>query len=264
MQNAWRFVENEALRERLKEAKGIGTPATRSEIIAGLKKQGFLAAQGKNIAPTERGLALFAILERADPALVDAGVTAELECLLDDVLIGRQEMMGAIDAVCDSASRIIGRLTERAVEGERIGAEVCVGGGADRPPTSAMRKFAASIAKRKGIKPPAGYTKSAAVCRGFLDEHAPQRDRRPDSSAPTGEAKGRQSSDGVQARKRSGPNSAKPRRVAKADHGGAGTPLRIPYGNKEVAFSLGARYGASGWYAPQGIDLTGFRERGWL
>ena len=264
MQNAWRFVEDEALRERLKDAKGIGTPATRGEIIAGLKKQGFLAAQGKNIVPTERGLALFAIMERADPALVDAGVTAELECLLDDVLIGRQKMMGAIDAVCGSAGRIIGRLTERAVEGERIGAEVCVGGDADRPPTSAMRKFAASIAKRKGIKPPAGYTKSAAVCRGFLDEHALQGDWRPDSSTPTREAKARKSSNGGQARKGSGPKSAKLRRAAKPDGGDAGTPLRIPYGNKEVAFSLGARYGENGWYAPRGIDLTGFRERGWL
>ena len=53
MQNAWRFVEDEVLRERLKEAKGIGTPATRAEIIGGLKKQEFLVAQGKNIVPTE-------------------------------------------------------------------------------------------------------------------------------------------------------------------------------------------------------------------
>jgi DNA topoisomerase-3 len=35
MQNAWRFVDNEVLRERLREAKGIGTPATRAEIIGG-------------------------------------------------------------------------------------------------------------------------------------------------------------------------------------------------------------------------------------
>jgi DNA topoisomerase-3 len=47
MQNAWRFVDDEVLRERLKEAKGIGTPATRAEIIGGLKKQGFLIAQEK-------------------------------------------------------------------------------------------------------------------------------------------------------------------------------------------------------------------------
>ena len=68
--------------------------------------------------PTERGLALFGILERADPALVDPGVTAQLERLLDEVLVGRQAMMGAIDAVCAQAQRIIGRLTE----GGRAGA----------------------------------------------------------------------------------------------------------------------------------------------
>ena len=112
MQNAWRFVEDPALRERLKEAKGIGTPATRAEIIKGLKRQDFLAAQGKLIVPTERGLALFGVLERADPALVDPGVTARLEFLLDEVLVGKQEAEAAIDAVCDQAARIIGRLVE--------------------------------------------------------------------------------------------------------------------------------------------------------
>ena len=43
-----------------------------------------------------------------------------------------------------------------------------------------------------------------------------------------------------------------------------GTPLRIPYGNKEVALQLGARYAAGGWYAPPGVDLVAFREREWL
>ena len=111
MQNAWRFVDNEPLRDRLKEAKGIGTPATRAEIIRGLKTQEFLTIDGKNIVPTERGLTLHGLLERADPALVDPGMTAQMEMLLDDVLVGRQDMVGAIDAVCDQASRIIGRLT---------------------------------------------------------------------------------------------------------------------------------------------------------
>ena len=186
MQNAWRFVKDEALRDRLKEAKGIGTPATRAEIIAGLKKQGFLTTREKNIVPTEQGLALFGVLERADPALVDPGVTAEMECLLDDVVLGRQEMMGAIDAVCDAARRIIGKLGDGAAAGERVELGDASGGGdgKDRPPTAAMKRFAASIAKRKGIKPPAGYTKSAAVCRAFLDLHAPER------SAPSAESAG--------------------------------------------------------------------------
>ncbi|MDA0262351.1 MAG: DNA topoisomerase, partial [Proteobacteria bacterium] len=112
MQQAWRFVDEEVLRDRLKEAKGIGTPATRAEIIGGLKRQDFLIAQGKNIVPTETGLKLFGVLKHADPALVDPGVTAQLECLLDDVVVGKQEMVGAIDAVCDAAERIIGKLVE--------------------------------------------------------------------------------------------------------------------------------------------------------
>jgi hypothetical protein len=44
--------------------------------------------------------------------LVDQGVTAQLECLLDDVVVGKQEMVGAIDAVCEVARRIIGKLKE--------------------------------------------------------------------------------------------------------------------------------------------------------
>ena len=27
---------------------------------------------------------------------------------------------------------------------------------------------------------------------------------------------------------------------------------------------LGARYGSAGWYAPPGVDLSAFGERGWL
>jgi DNA topoisomerase III len=42
------------------------------------------------------------------------------------------------------------------------------------------------------------------------------------------------------------------------------TPLRIPYGNKDAALRLGARYRAGGWYAPAGVDLAAFGERGWL
>ena len=84
----------------MKEAKGIGTPATRAEISGGLKKQGFLIAQGKHIVPTEAGLSLFGILKEADPALVDPGGTAQLECLLDDVVVGKQEMVGGRLTLC--------------------------------------------------------------------------------------------------------------------------------------------------------------------
>jgi len=176
MQNAWRFVDDDILRERLKEAKGIGTPATRAEIIGGLKKQDFLIAQGKNVLPTEIGLSLFGVLKQADPALVDPGVTAELECLLDDVVVGKQEMVGAIDAVCDVAQRIISKLTEGATAGGPVLLGVSVGNSASEyPPTPAMKRFADGLSRQKGIKPPPGYKTSISICRKFLSEHAPKK-----------------------------------------------------------------------------------------
>src|SRR5882724_2017363 len=176
MQNAWRFVDDEVLRDRLKEAKGIGTPATRAEIIGGLKKQGFLIAQGKNIVPTETGLALFGVLKQADPALVDPGVTAQLECLLDDVVVGKQEMVGAIDAVCEVAERIICKLKEGAIAGGPSLLGSAGGNGTGTyPPTPAMKRFADSLVRQKGIKPPPGYKTSISICRKFLSEHAPKK-----------------------------------------------------------------------------------------
>jgi DNA topoisomerase-3 len=107
MQNAWRFVEAPAMRERLKEAKGIGTPATRAEIIKGLKRQMLLAADGKLVVPTPAGLQLFELLRGAAPQLVDPGTTAVWEMRLDDVVVGKANFRGVIDEISAEADRLI-------------------------------------------------------------------------------------------------------------------------------------------------------------
>jgi DNA topoisomerase-3 len=317
MQNAWRFVDDEVLRDRLKEAKGIGTPATRAEIIGGLKKQGFLIAQGKNIVPTETGLSLFSVLKQADPALVDPGMTAQLECLLDDVVVGKQEMVGAIDAVCDVAERIISKLKEGATTRNHPLLGSARGNGAGTyPPTAAMKRFADSLVRQKRVKPPPGYKTSISICRKFLSEHAPKKsdgetagklDPKPINPAQLlyakklAQAKGlvipddaRTNSTAMSAwidanrgknrRKLSrktligsavppapSPKMSRKQKIgtdsvstASVSTNSSRTPLRIPYGNKEVALKLGARYGSGGWYAPPGVDLSAFGEQGWL
>ena len=113
MQNAWRFVEDAALRDRLKEAKGIGTPATRAEIIKGLKRQNLLTADGKLVLPTPAGLQLFELLRGAAPALVDPGTTALWEMRLDEVLIGKADFRAVIDGIAAAASELIDALLER-------------------------------------------------------------------------------------------------------------------------------------------------------
>jgi DNA topoisomerase-3 len=297
MQNAWRFVDDEMLRERLKEAKGIGTPATRAEIIGGLKKQSFLITEGKNIVPTEIGLSLFDVLKRADPALVDPGITAQLECLLDDVVVGKQQMVGAIDAVCDVAQRIIGKLKDGAVAGGLPSLSDTAGNGAAAyPPTLAMKRFADSLIWQKGIKAPPGYKTSISICRKFLSEHATKRanDEKPGMKEPRAatsaqkgvvipdEAKadsaamrkpGRRTNTRSAAFQSTEPKRPSWKRKTKAatavstavqSNPATGTPLRIPYGNKDIALRLGARYRSGGWYAPPGIDLGAFGKRGWL
>jgi DNA topoisomerase-3 len=81
--------------------------------------------------------------------------------------------VGAIDAVCDVAQRIIGKLKEGATAGGPPLLGASVGNGASAyPPTPAMKRFADSLSRQKGIKPPPGYKTSISICRKFLSEHA--------------------------------------------------------------------------------------------
>ncbi len=61
MENAGRFVEDEALKEQLKES-GLGTPATRAAIIERLIQVGYVVRKGKNLIPTEKGRKLIEVV----------------------------------------------------------------------------------------------------------------------------------------------------------------------------------------------------------
>jgi DNA topoisomerase-3 len=62
MENAGKFVEDEELREVLKE-NGIGTPATRASIIERLIEVGYVEREGKTLIPTPKGMELINIVE---------------------------------------------------------------------------------------------------------------------------------------------------------------------------------------------------------
>jgi DNA topoisomerase III len=47
-------------------------------------------------------------------------------------------------------------------------------GPAAYPPTPAMKRFADSLARQKGIEPPPGYKTSISICSAFLKERAPK------------------------------------------------------------------------------------------
>ena len=138
-----------------------------------------------------------------------------------------------------------------------------------RPASPAQVSFAEAIAREKGI----AVSDEARVCSAEMSKWIDaNRQPKPAKGRKTPVSKTRGSkAKGKTARTRT---PRKEKSVGAADgaaqsgqsqtDSGMGTPLQIPYGNKEVALQLGARYAASGWYAPPGVDLVAFRKRGWL
>ena len=61
IENAGRFVEDETLKEQMKDS-GLGTPATRAAIIERLLQVGYLERKGRTLIPTEKGIRLISIV----------------------------------------------------------------------------------------------------------------------------------------------------------------------------------------------------------
>ena len=68
------------------ERQGIGTPATRAEIIEKLIKNGYVKRDGKKLVPNETGVSLVSVLHES---LKSAALTAEWEQKLKQVENGK-------------------------------------------------------------------------------------------------------------------------------------------------------------------------------
>ena len=86
MENAGKLIEDEELREQIKGA-GIGTSATRGEIIKKLEKIKYIAINTKTqiITPTQKGEYIYDIVRKSMPDLLNPDLTASWEKGLDMV-----------------------------------------------------------------------------------------------------------------------------------------------------------------------------------
>ncbi|PTX52424.1 DNA topoisomerase-3 [Gemmobacter caeni] len=181
MKEAWRLVEDPEKRARLKDAKGIGTPATRGDVVKGLLTQGQIVAKGKTLQPSPGGMALYDLLMEIAPNVVDPARTAQWEMAFDFVEKGRMTAEDAVARILKDTEVEISRIASAS------GKQVAIGKGSK--PTEKMIAAARMVAERKGIKLPPGVTTDSAKCRAFLDEHLGSRQageggERP-SSAPS-------------------------------------------------------------------------------
>jgi DNA topoisomerase III len=141
-------------------------------------------------------------------------------------------------------------------------------GKADSKPASpAQMLYAKKIAQGKSVVIPEDAKANSAAMSAWIDSNrsAKRRKRgRKTAYKPAGSVAPRSiAATTERSRKRKPDASAAPPAPAQPNSV-TGTPLRLPYGNKAVALKLGACYGSGRWYAPPGVDLSAFAERGWL
>lgn len=100
MANVHRFVADADAKTTLKEAKGIGTEATRAKVLETLKERGYLAADKKALVSTPLGREVIAL---TPPALKDPITTAEWESRLEAIAQGAE----TLDAFLADQCRIL-------------------------------------------------------------------------------------------------------------------------------------------------------------
>lgn len=161
MQEAWRFVDNPEQRERLKEAKGLGTPATRASILEGLKKQGQIAVSSKNLVPTVAGMLIYDVFMDVAPVVMDPAATARMEARLDDILSGAATAEQVISEITAQAKWVTNRITQSSMrvdleKGKKVKASPKSTGPASRStaPTSRDKPKAPQKAPATGSPPP--------------------------------------------------------------------------------------------------------------
>src|SRR5512144_2645072 len=102
MEGAGKLIDDEELREAMRE-KGLGTPATRAQIIEGLLGEKYILREGKDLHPTAKAFSLIALLKGLGvPELFSPELTAEWEFKLAQMEHGklpREDFMREIVAM---------------------------------------------------------------------------------------------------------------------------------------------------------------------
>ncbi|MGQ4004784.1 DNA topoisomerase III [Francisellaceae bacterium CB52] len=110
MKNCGRKVEDQEAKEMLAEVQGIGTEATRADVIETLKKREYVIKKGKSILSTEKGKE---IIKQLPDELSSVVITAEWEKKLSQIAKGKycyKEFIGEIaDLTRSNVELIIGQ-----------------------------------------------------------------------------------------------------------------------------------------------------------
>ena len=125
METIWKSFDDPQLQEKLKEAGGIGTPATRSVIIQELKRKKYLETEGKKLHCTEEGRkVLLTASPKVRSAVIDGAVRGEAagnRARHDDARRVRRGVRGLHSRGVGRSDGKAGRRQNRPEDGRRAG-----------------------------------------------------------------------------------------------------------------------------------------------
>ena len=103
MENPASWVADEKIKQALKEA-GLGTPATRAEIIEKLLSHEYIERQGRQLIPTGKGIQLVGLVP---DTLCSPALTAQWEQELASIATGKSEVSTFMKEIRDHTRKLI-------------------------------------------------------------------------------------------------------------------------------------------------------------
>ena len=131
METAGKLVDDEELRDAMKE-RGLGTPATRAEIIETLIRREYIERAGKDLQPTPKGMSVVTMLE--EHPITSAELTGDWEKQLNDIEHGNGDRSAFMDGIAGFAKTTveqIASLPDDKIKVERVELGLCPKCGAE-------------------------------------------------------------------------------------------------------------------------------------
>ncbi|HUE36627.1 MAG TPA: DNA topoisomerase, partial [Candidatus Acidoferrum sp.] len=109
MEGAGKLVEDEELREAMSE-KGLGTPATRAQIIEGLIWEKYVLRNGRELQPTAKAFSLITLLNGLSiPELTSPELTGEWEFKLNQMARGKLKRPDFMREIANATRDIVAK-----------------------------------------------------------------------------------------------------------------------------------------------------------
>ncbi len=157
MKTVAKFVTDPRLKQKLRDTTGIGTEATRANIINGLIGRGYLVKKGRAVRASD---AAFTLIDAVPSAIADPGTTAVWEQALDMIEAGQM----ALDTFIEKQSVWVGQLVQQ-YRGATLSLKL--------PPAPACPQCGAPMQQRTGKSGAFWSCSRYPDCKGTLPIESP-------------------------------------------------------------------------------------------